>query len=248
MEGSWARAVRESGEGPAQHIGRIGTGTWRYAAANRRGEVGVTSSWAGGLHSEEDEAQLHRWSGVNEPIFPEHAQTSAPKLAESDKPDEPEQIGGTGGAGKPVYPLMDHSHDKQESVEVKGPFRGKGDYKTPVKFTGSVPKFGSIKPTSNDASVPWRSRSHRQWGGHPVQFRGQAGKAQGLKPAHLIGEQGNFHIVYQGTAYPMAETWKPLWAPTEEGKGGKPTHKHQPIKDGKGQVKWRNEWGKGWDL
>lgn len=105
-----------------------------------------------------------------------------------DKPDEPYQT------GKKSVPKAKKSKPVREVTD----------------FKGRLPRPNDFKPQPDDSTKRWNQRSFRQHGGTRVTFKGPAGRVQDSE-AVLVGESGDFHIVYKGKKMPMATTWKPLW-------------------------------------
>ncbi len=149
-----------------------------------------------------------------------------------DKPDEPYQpVKASAVAG---------------GQKVKAKVKAEKPQRVVKKWKGKIPNLGDFAPQPDDKNQHWNNRSFREFGGTRIKFKGKAGKVQEAEagkqvgsrwgPPVLVGERGNFHIVWKGRMLPMATTWKPLWD-----KNAPPSNKRisQPL------VQWSTKhWGK----
>jgi len=182
----------------SQHVGRIGsssagtpdyTNTINWLRQNQRMMAGAIPE------------QFHA------SFIPTDVATGPMGVVEvaEDKPDEPYQ---------PV-----------KSIAVAGGQKVKAKAEKPQrvikKWKGRIPNLGDFAPQPDDKNQAWNKRSFREHGGTRVRFKGPAGKFQEAEaqkqagsrwgPPVLVGERGNFHVVWKGRMLPMATTWKPLW-------------------------------------
>jgi hypothetical protein len=132
-----------------------------------------------------NKAQTGGWGHL---LAPRQPTVSFVPSVVGDKPDEPYQTG------------------KKSVPKAK---KVKTERKVKV-FKGRLPKPNDFKPQADDSTKRWNKRSFREHGGSRIRFKGKQGEKQDAE-AVLVGEQGDFHIVYKGKMLPMATSWKPLW-------------------------------------